>query len=134
MKKFTLLIASAMCGVAAAFMSDAVETVLIKGADGQPLRINATDYNPDVHETVDWQVDDAPAVVTPVAPTGPASLPQMVLAKSGTGAKAKFIVTNTDGAPITDVVGIDTAGYADEPTAWAAITAAITAAGANVAS
>jgi hypothetical protein len=43
----TILFASAATVAALAFMSDTVETVNVKGADGQPLRINKSDYDAD---------------------------------------------------------------------------------------
>lgn len=38
-----------MASVATAYMSEMVETVFIKGEDGKPLRINASDYDKDEH-------------------------------------------------------------------------------------
>ena len=39
--------------IAAAFMSDTVPTVTVKGEDGEPLLINESDYDPDKYEMFD---------------------------------------------------------------------------------
>jgi hypothetical protein len=69
-----------MTSVALAFMSEIVDTVLIKGADGEPLRINASDYDEKEHSL--YKGKEADAIGVPMtastmlsSPSGPAADP-----------------------------------------------------------
>lgn len=134
--KFALLI----CCAALAFHPESCPVVIVKGQNGDPLRINKTDFdaNPDAWELFDEAtVEVAPTPPAPAdsvppapltAPTPPAPV-QMVVSKIGRGDNAKYYVTDMEKNKIAGMAGIDEAGYADEGSAWAAITAAITANG-----
>lgn len=100
-------------------MADEVPVVVVKGADGQPLRINKSDYdlNPSDWELVGDEASVAPTVVQTtesVAPTG-----QLLVSKVG----RKILVVDETGAAVTGVDGIDAKGYATEADAWAAVVA-----------
>lgn len=137
--KLALLI----CCAALAYHPESCPTVTVKGANGEALRINQTDYdaNPEAWELFDapTEATSAPAPApasepapapTPAAPAPTAATPvQMVVSKIGKGAAAKFFVTDMEKNQITGVAGIDEAGYGDEGSAWAAITGAIAAKG-----
>lgn len=126
--KLALLISCA----ALAYNPESCPVVIVKGANGDPLRINQSDYdaNPDAWELFDEATTTEPAPApaadpaTPATPAAPAPAPvQMVVSKIGRGDSAKFFVTDTDKNKITGVAGIDEAGYGDESAAWAAIMA-----------
>jgi len=125
--KLALLI----CAAALAFHPESCPVVLVKGQDGQPLRINKDDYDADPSG---WELFDeaaAPAAPAAVAPEpAPAAPIQMVVSKIGRGDSAKFFVTDMEKNKVTGVVGIDEAGYADEGSAWQAVTAIAVATGA----
>lgn len=103
--------------------------VLVKGQDGNPLRINKADYdeNPSDWELVDDEVVAPAAVVqTPAAqttiPTG------LVVNKIGTKDAARFFVTDASKNKVV-FDGIDSEnGYATDGEAWAAIMALSTGA------
>lgn len=78
----SLLLGSAaalMSGYAVAYMSEMLDTVFVKGEDGKPLRINAIDYNEDVHgEIIDPKKETGVAMTASTmlsSPTGPAAEP-----------------------------------------------------------
>ena len=101
--------------------------VIVKGQSGAALRINQSDYdaNPSA-----WELFDAAAPAPAAAPIAPTTAPvQMVVSKIGRGDGAKFYVTDMEKNKITGVAGIDEAGYADEGSAWSAITAALSSNG-----
>lgn len=128
--KLALLIACA----ALAYNPETCPTVTVKGADGNPLRINKSDYdaNPDAWELLDDTTTTTPAPAPSLTsePTpAPAPAVQMVVSKIGRGESAKFFVTDMEKNKISGVSGIDEAGYADEGSAWAAITTALAANG-----
>jgi hypothetical protein len=147
----SLLLASAVSLCAVAFMSDVCETVLIKGADGKPLRVNKSDYDADqaeggekkmtlhtedkkeqpdpiVGETVvsvhpELTIPPAPSAPTFVNPVAPstANTDTLMVAKHGTGKAAKFFVVRPDGSKIEDMRDVNKDGYDTEPLAWAAV-------------
>jgi hypothetical protein len=135
--KLALLISCA----ALAYNPESCPTVTVEGEDGGPLIINKTDYDatPDAWELFDDSTAAAPAPApapatdpaapAPVPPVEPAKPVQMVVSKIGKGADAKFYVTDMEKNKITGTAGIDEAGYGDEGSAWAAITAALAANG-----
>lgn len=141
-----LLAASAM---PVAYMTETVETVMVKGSDGKPLRVNRTDYDADQSSdtpTMTLHKSDKDAQPTPdtvataaAAPEGVTQLPSPSAVDNGTimqdaapvaglpnqlaVAKKgnKIIVVNaTDGTPYTDI-RIDPKGYDDDAAAWLAI-------------
>lgn len=85
-----------------------------KGVDG-PVRVDEAEYNanPDAFEL--W--DDAPAKTTTDPKTTDA--PQYLVRKIG----KLYKVVDMDGAVVTDVDGINAAGYHSEAEAWTAIAA-----------
>lgn len=128
-------------------MTEVLKTVLIKGKNGDPVRINERDYDEEKHgalykgkeanEQNEQPVDtaekapEAPAdaqqrvapsmpdgVRDPQAPATP-SPNQMLVTKKG----KKFFVVDTNGAVI-EHQGIDADGYGSEGDAWAAVMAA----------
>ena len=127
--KLALLI----CAAALAFHPESCPVVLVKGQGGEPLRINKDDYDADPSA---WELfDEAPTAPAAVAPTAPAAVApaapvQMVVSKIGRGDSAKFFVTDMEKNKVTGVAGIDEAGYADEGSAWQAVTAIAVATGA----
>lgn len=123
--KIALLLSCA----ALAYNPETCPVVLVKGQDGNPLRINKDDYdaNPDAWELIS---DEATAPVPAPAPTAPEPTPapapapvQMVVTKIGRGDSAKFFATDTAKNKIEGVAGIDADGYDTEAAAWAAIMA-----------
>lgn len=116
-----------MCCAALAYHPESCPVVIVKGQNGEPLRINKSDYDADPEA---WELFDEATTATPApAPVAPAAAVQMVVSKIGRGADAKFFVTDMEKNKITGVAGIDEAGYADEGSAWAAITTALAANG-----
>lgn len=129
-----------MCCAALAYHPESCPVVIVKGQNGDPVRINKSDYDADPEA---WELFDEattatpapapaadPAAATPApAPAAPAAAVQMVVSKIGRGADAKFFVTDMEKNKISGVSGIDEAGYADEGSAWAAITTALAANG-----
>lgn len=124
---------------------DSVPTVNIWTANGV-VRINESDFNPEIHTRAaeDGNGEIAP-VVTPAAPvveftnenlqpvptpgttesnndgqksTEAVALPKMLVTKTG----KKFVVVDESGAAVT-LAGIDADGYKSEGEAWAAVTA-----------
>lgn len=109
-------------------MADTVPVVVVKGADGGPLRINQSDFdeNPDAWELFDGEIAQSAStttIETTVADTTTAEAPQMLVAKKG----RKFLVVDGAGDAITGIDGIDPTGYATDVEAWAAVTAVKTA-------
>lgn len=149
----SILLASVAVAFAPAFMSDVCETVLIKGAGGDPVRVNKSDYETDQAEggakKMHLHADDKepqpapiigngpvpvhPDLVIPPAPSAPnfvnpvapatASADTLAVAKGGTGRNAKFFVVRMDGSHVTDMRDVDATGYETEALAWAAVEA-----------
>lgn len=84
-----------------AFNAETVETVLVKGADGQPLRINKADFDADQSETGEGQytayhgkkdteglTDEQPVIGQPVTPPADVIVPPAPSAPIGLGDKA----------------------------------------------
>lgn len=126
-------------------------TMYITGQDGNPVLINAADFDPKAHTV--WGEETAPvatveavptpegvvtapdvpaapvvtveAVSTPegvvTAPDAPAAPVALEMFVTKQSAK-KFIVTDRAGTPV-EAEGIDPKGYASEAEAWAAIMA-----------
>lgn len=130
-----------ICAFALAYNPESCPVVLVKGQNGEPLRINKDDYdaNPEAWELFDDTTitpaeapAPAPADSVPppplTAPT-PSAPVQMVVSKIGRGADTKYYVTDMAKNKIVGVEGIDESGYADEGSAWAAVTAVMTAKG-----
>lgn len=132
-----------ICAFALAYNPESCPVVLVKGQNGEPLRINKDDYdaNPEAWELFDeaeapapvqTATEPAPADSVPppplTAPT-PSAPVQMVVSKIGRGDGAKFYVTDMAKNKIVGIEGIDESGYADEGSAWAAVTAVMTAKG-----
>lgn len=125
--------------MALAYSPESCPVVVVKGQDGDPLRINKSDYDADPEA---WELFDETTAATPApapaadpaatpapAPAAPSAPVQMVVSKIGRGESAKFFVTDMEKNKIAGVAGIDEAGYADEGSAWAAITTALAANG-----
>jgi hypothetical protein len=123
------------------------------GDGGDPIRINKSDYDADQAEggakKYHLHADDKqpqpdpivgtgpvpvhPALTIPPAPSAPnfvnpvapqtASADTLMVAKGGTGAKAKFFVVRPDGTRVEDMRDVDKDGYATEALAWAAVEA-----------
>lgn len=133
MRKIALLAVVA----ARAFNNEVAETVIVN-IDGNPTRINKSDYDPDVHGAIDETATDeqeapvtlgtalayAPGITPPPAPSAGVanavapSVPspgQIAVLKKG----KKFTVVFFDGTPVVDV-RIDPAGYDSEALAWEA--------------
>ena len=134
--KHILLATSALA--CAAFMSDGpIPTVTVKGEDGQPLRINQSDYEADpsayeLYESANAAADDAAAAARASAPNGdggndpavvvaPAGIAPMV-ASEGTGRNKRFYIVDPAGAKLTGE-GIEADGYETDAAAWAAVVA-----------
>lgn len=124
-------------------MSETVETVLIKTANG-PVRINKTDFKNGVHELHDATQPVVAASVNPALvaaktaqaafttpPPSPEPTPAAVpvqhvgLPKLGVvKVKSKFYAANTETAQVvTGIPGIDDDGYKTNAEAWAAVQA-----------
>lgn len=104
-------------------MSERVTTVFVKGSDGNPLRINESDYNEKTHGK---QIDQQPPKAAeppkapelpngasnlpntpPAVPTPPAPVPtpaERFVSKKG----KKFVVVNKDGQSIDGTGEYDT--------------------------
>lgn len=95
-------------------MSEEIETVTVVGADGSPCRINRSDYDAAPAGTYDLMVPIDPSPTPSVAP---ASNGKLVVSKSGTGAKARYYLTDENGDRASDVA------YDSETAAWNAILA-----------
>lgn len=126
---------------AMAFMSEIVETVIVKGDGGEPLRINKSDYDADPKA---WKLhgddkNDAPDVITagapvavaegliiPPAPSAPhfidpaapatASNDTLFINKEG----KLFFIVRADGSKVDDALDVDPKGYKTEAEARAA--------------
>lgn len=115
-------------------------TVTVKHENGKPVRINASDYDPDKHGKIikdeveavagtdgGASVVPAPGVIVPPAPAAPeqenAAVPtsvapdEILVAKD----KTKFYAVRPDGSKITDIDDLDAKGYASDSDAWNAI-------------
>ena len=93
-------------------MNSKVPTIAIQTENG-PVLINATDYDPEVHETVDG-VEPAPEPAVE-----PAQEPvKMLVSKEG----RKHFIVGEDGKKIS-AEGIEEKGYGSEADAWSAIMA-----------
>ena len=92
-------------------LTEQCATVMINTANG-PVRINAEDFDESSMELADAPAGDP-------APDAPATY---AVSAEGTGAKRKIFVVDSTGAKV-ECDGIDSAGYADESSAWAAIMA-----------
>ena len=100
-------------------MNSKVPTIAIQTENG-PVLINATDYDPEVHETVDG-VEPAPEpAVEPAQETAgePAEPVKMLVSKEG----RKHFIVGEDGKKIS-AEGIEEKGYGSEADAWSAIMA-----------
>lgn len=149
MKHF--LFASVASVIVSAFSSDApLETVTVVGEDGNPLRINKSDYVADqadggaklwtLHDDPAPQADGGgvafalpPGITQPAAPAAPdfsdavappaPSIGQKLVQKDG---RKFFVVVAAEGGAfpkLTDTPGIDEKGYATDKEAWDAIMA-----------
>jgi hypothetical protein len=90
------------------------EVVIVAGQNGQPLRINKSDYD---ESPSDWTLLDPPAaepVAAPAAPTG-----KILVDSVGSGAKRRFFLVDEAGARI-EGEGIAADGYETEAKAWEA--------------
>lgn len=108
-----------------AFMSDApLATVIVKGADGEPMMINESDYhlNPTAYSLIDPLPSDAPTPkpAAPDATTTAVAAGKVLVVKEGTGAKTRFYLTDESGAKLSGD-GIAEAGYDTDALAWAAV-------------
>lgn len=92
-------------------MNSKVPTIAIQTENG-PVLINATDYDPEVHETVDGA---EPAQETAGEPAEPV---KMLVSKEG----RKHFIVGEDGKKIS-AEGIEEKGYGSEADAWLAIMA-----------
>jgi len=100
-------------------MNSKLPTIAIQTENG-PVLINATDYDPEVHETVDGV---EPAEETAGEPTTepagePAEPVKMLVSKEG----RKHFIVGEDGKKIS-AEGIEEKGYGSEADAWSAIMA-----------
>jgi len=93
-------------------MNSKVPTIAIQTENG-PVLINATDYDPEVHETVDG-VEPAPEPAVEPAPEPV----KMLVSKEG----RKHFIVGEDGKKIS-AEGIEEKGYGSEADAWSAIMA-----------
>lgn len=104
-----------------------VPTVTIKGADGQPLVINESDYDSKTHKLWEGDVPEPAQAPAPAPAPTPASAPdaaklpgadQFLVLKSGSGKATKFYISDGLGQRITGdaavELGIDENGYATE--------------------
>ncbi len=108
MKQLFLTTALAMLCKAVPFNNETVETVTVKGKDGNALRINAADYNEKEHGKL-LRVDAETPVQT-VVPTlpelgGPTPTQKFVMPEG-----KKFVVVDATGTKI-EHAEIDKAGY-----------------------
>lgn len=139
------LVMLACAAMPLAYMFETCETVLIKGADGHPVRVNKSSYDDDqagpkkMHLHTDDKLDQpapmvgtplvtpAPGLVIPPAPSAPnfadPVAPQTANADTilVTGKGRKFIAVYADGTPVTDKLDIDEKGYDTAELAWAAV-------------
>ena len=93
-------------------MNSKLPTITIQTENG-PVLINATDYDPEVHETVDG-VEPAPEPAVEPAPEPV----KMLVSKEG----RKHFIVGEDGKKIS-AEGIEEKGYGSEADAWSAIMA-----------
>jgi len=93
-------------------MNSKVPTIAIQTENG-PVLINATDYDPKIHETVDG-VEPAPEPAVEPAPEPV----KMLVSKEG----RKHFIVGEDGKKIS-AEGIEEKGYGSEADAWSAIMA-----------
>ena len=92
-------------------MNSKVPTITIQTENG-PVLINATDYDPEVHETVDGAEPTTETAVKPAEPV------KMLVSKEG----RKHFIVGEDGKKIS-AEGIEEKGYGSEADAWSAIMA-----------
>ena len=148
MKKLYLMSAAIIASIPAVFATADIEPIVVVKTTNGPVRISKSQFNPDQHEihtgdeyhdadgvaignnrapiaqaTAPIAPETQATVATPPAPIAPGAdgKPRQfgVLANKG----KFFIVSQTDGATVTDVPGFDPKGYANNQDAWKAITA-----------
>lgn len=145
MKKLYLATAAIIASIPAVFASSDSEPVaVIKGPNGYPVRISATQFDPkqhklheaDEHHDADGvarynrgAANDDPSLAPPIDPTvtpiPPVVVPVVVRQFGVLQNNKKFFIVDTNGgATVTDVAAFDAKGYPDNASAWAAITAA----------
>lgn len=148
MKRLYLMTAAVSLTGMRAFMSDACETVTVKGQDGEPLRINKTDYDADQADggakKFKLHKDDAAApdpvtlaagqsitppadVIIPPAPSAPAFVTPVPPQVPSPGQflvfneGKKYFIVDVQGVKVTGNPGVDEKGYASEQAALDAI-------------
>ncbi len=92
------------------------EVVVVAGQDGQPLRINKSDYDA---SPGDFTLLDAPEPAPAPAPEPAAITGTVMVGKDGTGAKARFYLTDEAGNRL-EGENIDPKGYDTDALAWEA--------------
>lgn len=106
---------------ARAFMSDGpLPTVIVEGANGEPMMINQSDYDADPSAyTLVGAPAAAPAVEPAAAPAVVALPGKVLVSKEGAGAKARFFLTDEAGTKLVGE-GIEDNGYDTDALAWEA--------------
>lgn len=99
-------------------MNDVLPVVLVKGEDGNPLRINESHYLANQDKYTLHEDDESDLERAPVGGTLPPGVTLMVK-KIG----RKFFAVNPDETKVTGITGIDENGYDTDQAAWAAVIA-----------